>query len=235
MFDGMAYPQELFRGTLSYQQVPTAMRIFENSFMYLPTGFSRFCQWSLSRIQAWRGQQDYEIKMEKPQMADSIERKQLIFQLGAMGELSRSTAWKSLGITDVTQEMKDRMLEDLAAQKEQMKIQTEMQQQMEAGSLLPEQTQPTGGAPGSSPPPSGPQGVTPMQAADSANELAQYWLSLPVGERSKAMASVRSSDESTYALAKMRMDQMRSQGASQGKAQVTAQLQQPGQGPGPGK
>jgi hypothetical protein len=168
-------------------------------------------------------------------MADSIERRQLIFQLGAMGEISRSTAWKNLGITDVADEIKQRFEEDAEAQRQQLEIQTRMQQQAESGSLLPEQTQPSGGAAGSSPPPSGPQGVTPGMQSDQANELAQYWLSLSVGERSKAMAATRSSDENMYALAKLRMESMRSQGASQGKQQMQQQLQQPGQGPGPGK
>ena len=234
LYDGMGFPQELFKGTLSYQQVPTAMRIFENSFRFLGDGFSRFSQWALTRIQAWRGQQDYEIILQRPQMADSIERKQLIFQLGAMGEISRATAWETLGIDNVKHEMTTRMEEDIDAQRKQLELQTQLQQQTEAGSLLPEQTQPQGGAPGSTPPPSGPQGVTPGTQSDKANELAQYWLSLPVGERSKAMAAAKSSDEDLYALAMMRKKQMESQGASQGRSQVAQQAQQQVSGQAPG-
>jgi hypothetical protein len=62
MFDGMAFPTELFKGTLSYQQVPTAMRIFENSFRFLQDGFSKFSQWVLSRIRAWQGLGEMKIR-----------------------------------------------------------------------------------------------------------------------------------------------------------------------------
>jgi len=234
MLDGMCFPQELFKGTLSYQQVPTAMRLFENSFMFLYLGFNNFTQWAINRIQAWRGLPEMEVRLQRPQLADSIERKQLIFQLGAMGEISRGTAWETLGIEDVKHEMKTRMEEDIDAQKTQLELQTQLQQQTEAGSLLPEQTQPQGGAPGATPPPSGAGGVTPSAQSDNANQLAQYWLSLPVGERSKAMSAVKSSDEDLYALAKLRMSQMRSQGASQGVQQVTQQAQQQVSGQAPG-
>ena len=237
MLDGMMFPQELFKGTLSYQQVPTAMRIFENSFMYLYLGFNNFSQWALDRIQAWRGQPRAEMKLQRPAIADSLERKQMIFQLGSMGEISRSKAWESLGITDVAAEIEKRYDEDMEAQKLQLKKQTELQQQTEAGSLLPEQTQPSGGAPGATPPPSGAQGVTPGMQSDSANQLAEYWLSLPVGERSKAMAATRSSDNDLYAIAKLRMEGMRNQGASQGRqmASQQAQAQVSGQAPGGSK
>jgi hypothetical protein len=50
-------------------------------------------------------------------LADSLERKQLVFQLGAMGEISRETAYNSLGIDDVVAEQKKRLEEDLEIQR----------------------------------------------------------------------------------------------------------------------
>ena len=93
--------------------------------------------------------------------------------------------------------------------------------------MAPEQQM--GEAPGAGgvPAQNGP-GMTPMDVANDADQLAQYWMTIPSdGERSKAMQAVRAQDENLYALAKTKMEDIRRQGASQGRQQVNAQMQQP--------
>ena len=227
LLDGMGYPQELFKGTLQYVQMPTGMRIFENSFIFIYIGFNNLSQWVVRKVRSYLNQPPMQVMVQKPSLADSLERKQLVFQLAAMGEVSRETAWESLGIEDAVAEMKKRLEEDAQKQRDQMKMQQELQKEMETGVLQsPEQGQ--GQGQGGSTPGGAPTqgGITPGDIQDQSQQLATYWLSLPVGERSKAMQSVKAQDQTTYAMAKEVMEQMRRQGASQGTQQVSQDAQQ---------
>jgi hypothetical protein len=53
-------------------------------------------------------------------------------------------------------------------------------------------------------------------------------LSMPKGERQRAMNSLRASNPLLYSVTKQKMEEMRAQGASQGRASVEQQLQQGG-------
>lgn len=229
MLDGMGYPQELFKGSLTWMQVPTAMRLFENSFMFLHCGFNNLTGWASRRIRSYLNQPQMKITLQRPSMADSLERKQLIFQLGAMGEISRETAYNSLGIDDVVGEMRKRMEEDTEIQREQMRMQQNFQREVESGSLMA--PDPADGAQAGGTQPGGTSSgtATPVDTQGQAQSLAQYWLSLQSdGERRQAMNAVKTQSPSLYALAKETMAQLRSQGASQGRAAVEQQAQQPG-------
>lgn len=228
LLDGMGYPQELFKGSLQYLQVPTGLRLFENSFLFIYIGFNNLAQWTVRRVRSYLNQPPLEIMLQRPTLADSLERKQLIFQLASMGEISRETGYDSLGIDNVRGELKKRMEEDAAIQRDQYKMQQQMQKEMETGTVGTEQQMgdATGGG---QPAPSGP-GTTPMDVASDADQLATYWLSIPSdGERSKAMQAVKAQNESLYALAKDKMEQYRSQGSSAGRQQVNQQAQQSAQ------
>lgn len=228
LLDGLGYPQELFRGSLQYLQVPTGLRLFENSFLFVYIGFNNLAQWVVRRVRSYLNQPPMQTMLQRPSLADSLERKQLIFQLASMGEISRETGYDALGIDDVVGELKKRMEEDAEIQREQYRMQQQMQKEMESGTMMaPEQQM--GEAPGAGgvPAQTGP-GMTPMDVANDADQLAQYWMTIPSdGERSKAMQAVRAQDENLYALAKSKMEDIRRQGASQGRQQVNAQMQQP--------
>lgn len=225
LLDGMGYPQELFKGSLTWMQVPTAMRLFENSFMFLHMGFNSLTQWVVRRIQAWAKRPKIKIMLQKPSLADSLERKQLVFQLGAMGEISRETAYSALGIDNVVDEVEKRLEEDMEIEKRRLKLQTEFQREAETGSLegadAAESGQQSGTAPGMVQP-GGVPGQTPLDTQSDADSLAQYWLQIPSdGERAKAMSAVRNQNESLYSLAKEKMEQYRRQGESQGRESMS--------------
>jgi hypothetical protein len=85
--------------------------------------------------------------------------------------------------------------------------------------ILAEQQQ-GGGGMGSSPAGSyvgGGAEMNPLDIQNKATELAQQWLQLPVGERQKQMANVRTSNPNLHAMAKQKMEELRSQAESQGR------------------
>jgi hypothetical protein len=201
---------------LQYLQVPTALRLFENSFLFVHNGFNSMAQWVVRKVRSYLAQPQLKIVLQPPSLADSLERKQLIFQLAAMGEISRETGYDSIGVHDVVGEHKKRLEEDAEIERERATMQQALQKELETGTILPESEQ--GNAAGE---------LTPMDVASNADQLAQYWMSIPSnGERSKAMQAVRAQDESLYALAKTKMEEYRRQGASMGRQQVNAEAQQ---------
>lgn len=230
LLDGLGYPRELFTGSLQYLQVPTGLRLFENSFLFVYIGFNNLAQWVVRRVRSYLNQPPMQTMLQRPSLADSLERKQLIFQLAAMGEVSRETGYDSLGIDDVVGELKKRMEEDAEIQREQFRMQQQMQKEMETGTLTaPEQQMGDAGQVGGMPV-EAPGGMTPMDVSNDADQLAQYWLSIPSdGERSKAMQAVRAQNENLYAMAKTKMEDYRRQGASQGRQQANASAQQSAQ------
>lgn len=234
LLDGLGYPQELFRGSLQYLQVPTGLRLFENSFLFVYIGFNNLAQWVVRRVRGYLNQPPMETMLQRPSLADSLERKQLIFQLAAMGEISRETGYDSLGIDDVVGELKKRLEEDAQLQREQYKMQQQMQKEMETGTMTSPEQQLGGSGSSGGVPVEQAGGATPMDVSNDADQLAQYWLSIPSdGERSKAMQAVRAQNDTLYALAKSKMEDMRRQGASMGRQQVNQQAQQPTSAPAP--
>ena len=227
MLDGMGFPVELFKCSLQYMQIPTAMRMFENSFMFVHVGFSDFTKWVVSRVRSYLGQPAIRVDLQKPGMADSLERKQIILQLASAGEISRETAYELFGIENPINEIKKRMQEDIGIQKAKLKLDQEYQREQESGTLLASDGQGQM-APGI--------GASPTDVQNEAQSLAQYWLSIPSdGERRTAMQSTRQASPQLYAMAKEVMEQTRQQGASQGRQQANQQAQQGGQtGPGGG-
>jgi hypothetical protein len=223
LLDSMGYPAELFRGSLQVQQIPTAVRLFENSFHFIHQGFDRIVKWVSGRICDYIGQQRLETSLQLPRLADDLERQRVYMQLAAGAEIPRSIAYGPFGIKDPVEAAKQRAQEDIEIQKEQIKLQSDFQRQQQLGSMdsiLAQQAQQSGGG-GSSP--AGMEGaagggdMNPLDIQNKAAELAQQWLQLPVGERQKQMAAVRTSNPNLHAMAKQKMEEMRSQAESQGR------------------
>ena len=223
MLDGMGYPAELFRGTLQYLQVPTAMRLFENSFMFINLGYTQFVQWVVRRVRSYLNQPYVKVMIQKPQLADSLERKQILLQLMSANEISRETGMDQLGIDDPVAEAVKRMEEDQQIQRKQVKLQNDFQREMETGAGAQEGDQ----GQGSSATSGGQGGVSPMDVQQQAQDLAQYWLSIQSdGQRRQAMQSTRNANPQLYALAKNAMEEARRQGESQGRDSVNQGAQQ---------
>jgi hypothetical protein len=228
MLDGMGYPRELFTGSLQYLQIPTALRLFENSWLFVHVGFNQLTQWVVRKVRNYLNLPRLRVELQRPSVAESLERKQFVFQLAAMGEISRETAYGMLGIDNVPGENKKRLEEDAEIERQRMRTQQELQKEMETGTLMAPQD-PQGGEEGSLPGAPGPQGnTTPMDVSSDAEDLAMYWLQLPDGERRSAMQAVASTKPEMHAMAKEIMEKMRRQGESQGRQMVNQQAQQGG-------
>ena len=66
------------------------------------------------------GEPYIHVKLERPSLADNMDRQNVIMQLSSAGEISRKKAYSWLGITDAVDERKERLEEDAEIQKVQM-------------------------------------------------------------------------------------------------------------------
>lgn len=225
--EGAGYPRDLFTGGLQYLQIPTTLRLFENSWLFMHVGFNKLIQWISHRVSTYLGRKPMKVTLQRPSMADSMERKQFVFQLAAMGEISRETAYHMLGIDNVRGEVKKRMEEDMDKEKLTATMQQELQTAIQNGTIAaPEEEESGGSLPGQG---AEGQATTPMGVQQNADDLANYWLSIPdQGARRQAMTSVSSADPQLYAMAKEVMERKRRAGESQGRQAVNQQAQQGG-------
>jgi len=238
MLDGMGYPAELFKGSLTVQQIPTSVRLFENSFMFIHLGFTQFAQWVSRKISRYMGEEFIEVSISKPSLADNLDRQNIVMQLSSAGEISRKKAYAFLGIEDPVEERRERLEEDMEIQKIQMEKEEELRREMETGSIdqtldaQQQQAQQQQGAPAGSAPggPPNAQGSSPLDIQEQAQQMAQQFLAMDEGSRRKELDAIRGSNPTLHALVKEFMEKMRNQAGSQGVQQMYQQMQQGGQG-----
>lgn len=231
MLDGMGYPAEIFRGTMQMQNMPTAIRLFENVFSFLHTGFNGLVKWTGKRVLDYLNREQIEMELQLPSLADNVEKQYLYMQLVASGEISRGRAFRAIGIKDPVEEAKARMDEDLEIEKSRARKSQTFQREMSAGQLQPEAQPNQGGSSVPGAENSGPA-VTPLDTMSKAQEKAQELLQIPnVGDRRKELDKLKHTDPTLYAATKECMEQMRSQAGSAGRQQVGQMAQQAANSP----
>lgn len=221
MLDGMGYPAELFRGSLNVQQIPTALRLFENSFHFIHRGFDGFARWVVFRVQDYLGREQMGVNLELPSIADDLEERNVYMQLAAGGELSRATAYRNYSVQDPVQEVKNRIQEDIEIEKARAKLNEDFEREMTMGSAEDiANAQMGGGAPG------GEDSVTPVDSLmQEAEQMAADLLKIPDnGTRAKEMNAIKASRPDLHAAVKQKMEELRSAGGAEGRKQVASML-----------
>lgn len=235
LLNGLGIPSNLYRFDFSnVQAMPTALRIFQQSWSQLVSGFNGFLEFFLTAVclrMSW--DKPEVVGLEPSRLADDLEARHVWLQLAASNQLSRRTAFGAWNID--AQEEKKRIYQEMIEEEEDR---SQFEEDMAAKQMLREQIrqggqmqpgQPVGpqmGVPGM---PAGGMGtVTPGDLSSQADQLAQQWLGMPYEYRRTAMNAVRQQNEPLHALAKARMDRMRSQAGAEGKMMMQQQLQQGG-------
>lgn len=222
LLDAAGYPVELFKGSLQIQQVPTAIRLFENQFWHIYDGYNAFVQWVADKVSAYLETEKMTLKLQKPSIADNIDKQNVLLQLGSQGEIPRKSYMNYFGISNPEDAAVERMEEDLRIEKAKQKKQVEFEKTMQ-NSI---NAQAAGGGQEAAQSEQG--GTTPQDIEEEAMQKAEEWLSMPEGERRKAMDATRVQNFNLYSMAYQFMDKIRSEGASKGRQQVNQQYQQGG-------
>ena len=220
MLNGLGYPAELYYGTLTVQAVPTALRLFQNTWSHLIHGYNRFIQWVTDAVSDYFDWPAMQVGLTPVTIADDIERKQILMQLASSGIISMGTATEPYGI-DINKEYDKKLDEQRAMMDADLKMQ-EMQQQMM-------KTVDTGQGGGGG---QGEAGGSVYDVHTQAKKIANQMLANPdTGMVRSELQNIAKGDKNLYALIKMYMDQMRSQAQSQvGREALDQGLTQQGYG-----
>ena len=217
LLNAIGYPAELYRGSLSIQAFPVALRLFEKTWGTLVEGNNDLLSWIVKRISRYFGwSDDIKATLRSVTLADDIERKALSLQAAAGMDISKTTAYRPLGINFL--EEQEKVVEE---QKEVQKLQQEAMEEQEAAQAGAPGGAPdaggAGGQPGSSP------GDVNQQAKDLAYQLVTQ---TPENQRRGELIKIKQSNPTLHALVLQEMNNLRQQMASQGQAMMMQQAQQ---------
>lgn len=231
LLNGMGYPAELWHMSLQTAQIPTAIRLFESTFIHLQRNFNNAVRWVTKNILGYLEKEPVGIKLMLPSVADDMEKRHVWLQLAAGGEVSRATAYRAFNIDNPVQEVLRRSQEDIEIEKARQKASEDFEREMTLGSanqVVDAMTQAVGGPGGgmsgpAAPPPAGggaggAGGLTPLDIEQQGQQEAMNLLQIQdTGERRKAMMQIEATNPTLYAVVKRHMEEIRQQGASQGR------------------
>lgn len=217
LLNAVGFPAELYRGSISIQAAPTALRLFEKTWSSLVDGYDDLIAWTLSKVSRYYGWGEMTGSLRSITLADDLERKSLNFQAAAGMDISKDTAFRPLGIDYLEEQRKV-----VDEQREIQKLQQEAMEEQEAAQI--QQGAGGGGGEGA---PGGQAGATPGDVHEQAKELA-YTLVVQTPEtmRRGELIKIKHSNPTLHALVIQEMDALRQDMARQGQAMVLEQEKQ---------
>ena len=209
LLSAMGFPQELFTGNLTLQAAPVALRLFERQFNVLVDNFNVIIQWMLDRVSAHFRWEPAQGRLSSITLADDIERKGMQLQAAAGMDVSKSTAYKALGL-DYIDEQEKLINEQKEIQDLQTKAMLDQQAETENGE---------GNAPGAGNNPA----TTPGDMYSAAQDMTQQLLGMTHTQRRQYLAKVKQTNPTMHALLLQMLQEARQGMASQGQQMIMQQ------------
>jgi len=242
MLNSAGVPAELYKGTLQFEVLPTALRLFQQTWPHLVTSMNGFLSFVAEQISVNFNWCSAKPELQPVTLADDIEKKQILMQLLAGNRISADTALSPSGI-DPKEEIKKIMEEQKYQVETQQKFEEDMASKNELQQLVnqttnmmapPGQGGGQGGAEGDpaaqgqpAPAPFDSSQATPGDVLDQAAEEAQRLVTMPYEQRRSELGNLKKTNEQLHALVKAKMESIRGQAKSVGGQQVLAQQAQP--------
>lgn len=211
LLNALGVPPEFYRGSLTIQAAPVALRLFERTWGHLTDGYNDMLDWLVDEVGAFMKSGDYDAELEKASVVDDIDNKMWRLQAAAAELLSKDTAFSPMGVT--ASEEYDKLLEQ---QKEERRKTMEAERQLQMEEMTLEQ-QPEGEGGGGG-------GATPMDVQSQGDEIARRLLAQDEGTRRRELQAIRQQDPTLHAVVLERMDQLRTQARSAGQDQMMPQV-----------
>ena len=100
----MSVPQEFVFGGLTWTGSSITLRMLENTFQGMRTGFQRFIRFLVGIFSKYFGYKQIDIYMSELKMADDVQRQQIMMNLEAAGKISTTRLLSELNF-DLNEEM----------------------------------------------------------------------------------------------------------------------------------
>lgn len=124
-------PVELYKGSMTMQSAPVALRLFTSHWQSLVTDLNRFVRFVAQRVSDILGWEPVDVQYSKITQADDINRQVQALQLMSTGAVSRTTALASVGMDQ--KEEAQLMIEE---QRSDAELQDRMQKELETTKQL---------------------------------------------------------------------------------------------------
>ena len=251
--DATGIPAELFHGSLSIQAMPTALRVFENSWPEIVALYNNLLSWLGSYAHNTFDLPEFDVKLQPVRLADDMERRHIMLQLMAGQQVSPQTALNTFGVDDPREEIRRTFEWQRMMAEEEKDFEDDMMQAQELEQIKQEwgersQMAQQGGAPmdpaamgmGGAPPPGGgmpPMGggglgvpnedalSTPESMQGEAQRLAEEIISMEASARRSALIELKKSNEVLHALVRQRIEDMEQDAKQQGVTMMRQQGQ----------
>lgn len=226
LLNAMGFPQELFAGTLSLQAAPVALRLFEREWNPLVDNMNAIMQWISDQVSRYFMWDPATVKLAPITLADDIEKKGLQMQAAAGQDISKQTAYRTMGI-DYLKEQERIIKEQQDIQKMQEKAMAEAQAQQANGAMGAGDG---GGAEGGGDAsgmngPGGQVGASPSDLVQQAQQLADTLVKDPDPSHVRStLISLKSTNPTLHAMVKQYMQDERNQLSSQGRQMMLSQM-----------
>jgi len=208
LLDSMGIPAELYRATLSIQAFPVALRLFEKTWGNLVTEYNQYVDWIVGNISRYYGYGNMSGYLRSVTLADDIENKHLLMQAAGAQDISKQTAYASIGYDYLDEQQK--LIE------EQLEVQR-MQEEAMLDQMALE-------AEGGDPPPGGHYGAIFGDIHEQARQMAyEMVVHIPENIRRGELIKVKHSNPTLHALVIQEMNNLRQEFSRQGQAMVMEQ------------
>ena len=231
LLNSIGIPVELYKGTLTLQSAPVALRLFEQTQSHMVDGFNELLEWSTKKITRYFHWGDMTAGLRSVTLADDLERKALALQGAAGMDISKGTAYRPLGF-NYLEEQKAILEEQEAIRKLQEQNQAEMESQQAAlqGAMEQQQgeeaPQQAGGDQAGA---EGSRNPTELQAEAEA-KAQELLFNVPEGMRRGQIADIRASNPMLADLVVQEMARIRGDMRSEGGAQMMEQQKEQARG-----
>lgn len=198
LLSAVGVPVEFYKGSLTIQAAPAALRLMESNWSHLTRVLNNFLQWLVNKISIALNWDEVTATLERPQHADDLQRQLAKLQLMMGQQISQTTGLKSVGLV-FEDEQKQMQEEQKFVAEEAQKTQEEL----EASGLGDQmaQGQPPGGpggAPGGAAPGGAPNaagGAAPAGGPPQGDAASGQPATAPVDPVAAVMANIPTAAE----------------------------------------
>jgi Zn ribbon nucleic-acid-binding protein len=215
ILNSLDVPVEMFQMTFQQQAAGPMLRMFENAWSVIPNNYNMLLNHLGEVIGHILGLPKAKISLIPITFADDMERKGVISQLVSANAIARSEMLKLYNF-DYGDQIRKKMEEDRVTKEIQTeeKEKDELMQATQTSLMqILQGQQQQGGAQGGG---GGGQGMTPSDALEQAQQIAQQLFPLDGAQRRAQLQQIKSQDQDLYAQVKAQLEQMTSQSRSQG-------------------
>jgi hypothetical protein len=160
LLSAIGIPPELYRGSLTMQSAPAALRVFEATWSHLIHNLNRFLNKLCERVSQLMEWEPVTARLQRVTHADDLNRQMAKLQLMMGGQISQTTGLKTVGLEFAEEQRRKLEEERISAEETQ-----NMQEELEQAAQMDEMAMPQGQAP---------QGLAPPAAATGAQQIPQF-------------------------------------------------------------